>query len=88
MFFHSLLVLSTRVCFNDLNHSWNSSCPYCRKNNIMRKLNLKLLETVAQYSMILQVHKIVDLSEQPDREAMWNLEVIEAHKLFYLSSPE
>ncbi|XP_042426489.1 recQ-mediated genome instability protein 2-like isoform X1 [Zingiber officinale] len=36
----------------------------------------------------IKVHKIVDLSEQPDREAMWNLEVIEAHKLFYLTSPE
>ncbi|KAG6486019.1 hypothetical protein ZIOFF_054589 [Zingiber officinale] len=47
-----------------------------------------LLSRSAQYSMILQVHKIVDLSEQPDREAMWNLEVIEAHKLFYLTSPE
>lgn len=30
-----------------------------------------------------QVHKIVDLSAFPDREAMWYLEVIEAYKLFY-----
>ncbi|CAN6440877.1 unnamed protein product [Victoria cruziana] len=34
----------------------------------------------------LQVHKIVDLSPQPDREAMWHLEVIEAYKLFYQPS--
>lgn len=32
-----------------------------------------------------QVHKIVDLSEFPDREAMWYLEVMEAYKLFYES---
>lgn len=30
-----------------------------------------------------QVHKIVDLSQFPDRESMWYLEVIEAYKLFY-----
>lgn len=36
----------------------------------------------------LQVHKIVDLSPYPDREAMWHLEVIEACKLFYLRSLE
>lgn len=33
--------------------------------------------------MLWQVHKIVDLSSSPDREAMWYLEVIEAYKLFY-----
>ncbi|CAL0304040.1 unnamed protein product [Lupinus luteus] len=32
---------------------------------------------------MLKVHKIVDLSSSPDREAMWYLEVIEAYKLFY-----
>ncbi|KAL5765627.1 hypothetical protein ACOSP7_016244 [Xanthoceras sorbifolium] len=32
---------------------------------------------------MLKVHKIVDLSAFPDREAMWYLEVIEAYKLFY-----
>ncbi|XP_072956130.1 uncharacterized protein [Typha angustifolia] len=37
---------------------------------------------------IIKVHKIVDLSSHPDREAMWNMEVIEAHKLFYLPSLE
>lgn len=31
----------------------------------------------------LQVHKIVDLTEFPDREAMWYLEVMEADKMFY-----
>ncbi|KAJ9551600.1 hypothetical protein OSB04_015645 [Centaurea solstitialis] len=31
-----------------------------------------------------QVHKIVDLSAFPHREAMWYLEVLEAYKLFYL----
>ncbi|KAF4390269.1 hypothetical protein F8388_019924 [Cannabis sativa] len=29
------------------------------------------------------VHKMVDLSAFPDREAMWYLEVMEAYKLFY-----
>ncbi|KAK2643509.1 hypothetical protein Ddye_025272 [Dipteronia dyeriana] len=32
---------------------------------------------------MIKVHKIVDLSAFPDREAMWYLEVIEAYKLFY-----
>ncbi|KAM6546073.1 hypothetical protein CsatB_026809 [Cannabis sativa] len=34
------------------------------------------------YPMI-KVHKMVDLSAFPDREAMWYLEVMEAYKLFY-----
>ncbi|KAJ4979410.1 hypothetical protein NE237_010190 [Protea cynaroides] len=37
---------------------------------------------------LIKVHKIVDLSPFPDREALWLLEVIEANKLFYLSSSE
>ncbi|WOL15248.1 recQ-mediated genome instability protein 2 isoform X2 [Canna indica] len=37
---------------------------------------------------VVRVHKIVELSEYPDREAMWHLEVIEAHKLFYRPSLE
>ncbi|GKU93937.1 hypothetical protein SLE2022_355220 [Rubroshorea leprosula] len=32
---------------------------------------------------MIKVHKIVDLSPFPDREAMWYLEVLEAYKLFY-----
>ncbi|PON58462.1 RecQ-mediated genome instability protein [Parasponia andersonii] len=32
---------------------------------------------------IVKVHKMVDLSGFPDREAMWYLEVIESYKLFY-----
>ncbi|KAK9089874.1 hypothetical protein Scep_028956 [Stephania cephalantha] len=32
---------------------------------------------------LIKVHKMVDLSSAPDREAMWNLEVVEANKLFY-----
>ncbi|XP_027347758.1 recQ-mediated genome instability protein 2 [Abrus precatorius] len=32
---------------------------------------------------MIKVHKIVDLSSSPDREAMWYLEVMEAYKLFY-----
>ncbi|XVF05265.1 hypothetical protein REPUB_Repub05bG0157000 [Reevesia pubescens] len=32
---------------------------------------------------VIKVHKIVDLSQFPDREAMWYLEVMEAYKLFY-----
>lgn len=35
------------------------------------------------FSLKKQVHKIVDLSAFPDREAMWYLEVMEAYKLFY-----
>ncbi|XP_037422447.1 uncharacterized protein LOC119287055 [Triticum dicoccoides] len=31
----------------------------------------------------VKVHKIVDLSTQPDREAMWYMEVAEAYNLFY-----
>ncbi|XP_042476192.1 uncharacterized protein LOC122057899 isoform X2 [Macadamia integrifolia] len=37
---------------------------------------------------LIKVHKIVNLSPFPDREALWLLEVIEANKLFYLSSSE
>ncbi|KAI4334300.1 hypothetical protein L6164_019010 [Bauhinia variegata] len=32
---------------------------------------------------MIKVHKIVDLSSFPDREAMWYLEVMEAYKMFY-----
>ncbi|XP_039826120.1 recQ-mediated genome instability protein 2-like isoform X1 [Panicum virgatum] len=32
----------------------------------------------------IKVHKMVDLSDQPDREAMWYMEVAEAYNLFYL----
>ncbi|XP_054812196.1 uncharacterized protein LOC129313265 [Prosopis cineraria] len=32
---------------------------------------------------MVKVHKMVDLSSFPDREAMWYLEVLEAYKLFY-----
>ncbi|KAL7615783.1 uncharacterized protein LOC111886114 [Lactuca sativa] len=32
---------------------------------------------------LIKVHKIVDLSGFPHREAMWYLEVLEAYKLFY-----
>ncbi|CAH9094160.1 unnamed protein product [Cuscuta epithymum] len=35
-------------------------------------------------TQFIKVHKIVDLSPVPDREAMWYLEVVEAFKLFYL----
>ncbi|KAH7352878.1 hypothetical protein KP509_19G068500 [Ceratopteris richardii] len=42
--------------------------------------------TVKDGTSVLKVHKIVDLSSSPDREAMWNMEVIEAHDLFYAAS--
>lgn len=32
----------------------------------------------------VKVHKIVDLSSEPDREAMWYMEVAEAYNFFYL----
>ncbi|GAB2285484.1 hypothetical protein Dimus_019933 [Dionaea muscipula] len=32
---------------------------------------------------LIKVHKMVDLSPYPDREAMWYLEVIEAYRMFY-----
>ncbi|CAF1924252.1 hypothetical protein Bca4012_070035 [Brassica carinata] len=32
---------------------------------------------------LLKVHKMVDLSGRPDREAMWYLEVMDAYRLFY-----
>ncbi|KAF7805666.1 recQ-mediated genome instability protein 2 [Senna tora] len=32
---------------------------------------------------MIKVHKMVDLSSFPDREAMWYLEVLEVYKLFY-----
>ncbi|XP_050213569.1 uncharacterized protein LOC126664974 [Mercurialis annua] len=37
----------------------------------------------ADETPMIKVHKIVDLSSSPDREAMWYLEVMEAYKLFY-----
>ncbi|KAL5210877.1 hypothetical protein ABZP36_006500 [Zizania latifolia] len=33
---------------------------------------------------VIKVHKLVDLSAQPDREAMWYMEVAEAYNFFYL----
>ncbi|XP_020393712.1 uncharacterized protein [Zea mays] len=41
-------------------------------------------ESRDNYPSIKQVHKMVDLSSQPDREAMWYMEVAEAYSLFYL----
>ncbi|VVA90491.1 unnamed protein product [Arabis nemorensis] len=32
---------------------------------------------------LLKVHKMVDLSGSPDREAMWYLEVMDAYRRFY-----
>lgn len=32
---------------------------------------------------MMKVHKIVDLSAHPDREAMWYMEVTEAYNFFY-----
>lgn len=37
----------------------------------------------AEGSPYLLVHKIVDLSSNPDRDTFWRLEVTEIHKLFY-----
>ncbi|KAG0564836.1 hypothetical protein KC19_8G144000 [Ceratodon purpureus] len=37
----------------------------------------------ADGSPFLLVHKIVDLSSNPDRDTFWRLEVAEIHKLFY-----
>ncbi|RWW21723.1 hypothetical protein GW17_00014109 [Ensete ventricosum] len=54
--------------------------PYIKKPFCYQTVHFILL-------LLLQVHKIVDLSQHPDREAMWHLEVMEAHKLFYLSLP-
>ncbi|BBN14409.1 RecQ-mediated genome instability protein 2 [Marchantia polymorpha subsp. ruderalis] len=31
----------------------------------------------------IEVHKIVDLSASPDREALWHLELAESHQKFY-----
>ncbi|KAF0927423.1 hypothetical protein E2562_032728 [Oryza meyeriana var. granulata] len=33
---------------------------------------------------VIKAHKLVDLSAQPDREAMWYMEVAEAFNFFYL----
>ncbi|XP_074319068.1 uncharacterized protein LOC141655995 [Silene latifolia] len=33
---------------------------------------------------LIRIHKLVDLSAFPDREAMWYLEVIEAYRMFYV----
>jgi hypothetical protein len=33
---------------------------------------------------VIKVHKLVDLSAQPDRESMWYMEVVEAFNFFYL----
>ncbi|KAK9939932.1 hypothetical protein M0R45_016612 [Rubus argutus] len=32
---------------------------------------------------MIHIHKMVDLSASPDREAMWYLEVLEAYRFFY-----
>ncbi|MQL83316.1 hypothetical protein Taro_015805 [Colocasia esculenta] len=37
---------------------------------------------------LIKVHKVVDLSPNPDSEAIWYLEVIEAYRLFYQSPLE
>ncbi|KAK6936143.1 RecQ-mediated genome instability protein 2 [Dillenia turbinata] len=47
----------------------------------VKSLSLSLSPRKLMFSF--QVHKMVDLSAFPDREAMWYLEVIEAHQLFY-----
>ncbi|KAF9596724.1 hypothetical protein IFM89_012923 [Coptis chinensis] len=61
-------------------------------SNEFRQRNWKLgmyVMVVGAYSLrsgeppVIKVHKMVDLSPFPDREAMWHLEVIEAYKLFY-----
>ncbi|KAL3681278.1 hypothetical protein R1sor_024234 [Riccia sorocarpa] len=33
--------------------------------------------------LFIEVHKIVDLSACPDREALWHLELLECHEKFY-----
>ncbi len=45
----------------------------------------ELIIMLVQWSWA-QVHKIVDLSFYSNREALWHLEVIEAHQLFYRHS--
>jgi hypothetical protein len=45
----------------------------------------ELIIMLVQWSLA-QVHKIVDLSFYSNREALWHLEVIEAHQLFYRHS--
>ncbi|CAM0875429.1 unnamed protein product [Alopecurus aequalis] len=35
---------------------------------------------------VVKVHKIVDLSAQPNREAMWYMEVAEAYDFFYATA--
>ncbi|KAL4560818.1 hypothetical protein LXL04_032972 [Taraxacum kok-saghyz] len=48
----------------------------------IREDDLPLIKAKYVHS-IIYVHKIVDLSDFPHREAMWYLEVLEAYKLFY-----
>ncbi|KAK6926675.1 RecQ-mediated genome instability protein 2 [Dillenia turbinata] len=56
------------------------------------KLLCQQLKTAKETSDVCNgdrsVHKMVDLSAFPDREAMWYLEVIEAHQLFYTEKDE
>ncbi|XP_019264993.1 PREDICTED: uncharacterized protein LOC109242615 isoform X1 [Nicotiana attenuata] len=51
----------------------------------VRKGGLPFIKEEAETAsnVVHLVHKIVDLSPFPDREAMWYLEVVEAYKLFY-----
>ncbi|XP_059429025.1 uncharacterized protein LOC132162819 [Corylus avellana] len=44
---------------------------------------LRIYSAGAVEPLVIKVHKIVELSTIPDREAMWYLEVMEACKLFY-----
>ncbi|GJU93754.1 RecQ-mediated genome instability protein 2 [Tanacetum coccineum] len=59
-----------------------------RKDDIPFIRHTSSLSTLEFDVCFAKVHKIVDLSAFPHREAMWYLEVLEAYKLFYQSSIE
>lgn len=46
-------------------------------------LVLGLVHARPGHPIVIKVHKLVDLSASPSREAMWSLEVIDSHHRFY-----
>lgn len=73
-------VIDLSLASDSLPHNW-------KKGMYVMVVGL-YVPTSANGGALIKVHKIIDLSPHPDREAMWHLEVIEAYQLFYLPSLE
>ncbi|XP_020264702.1 uncharacterized protein LOC109840452 [Asparagus officinalis] len=62
----------------------NESSPHNWKKGLYVMVVGLYVPASADDPALIKVHKIVDLTPYPDREAMWHLEVMEAYQLFYL----